>query len=77
MKKYVFDTNSLIYALNDKVKIPLNDYLISIITEIELLAYSELTEYEEKIIRGMLSKFKIIGLNTNILDTIELKHIIL
>ncbi len=36
MKKYVLDTNSLIYALNDKVKIPLNDYLISIIAEIEL-----------------------------------------
>lgn len=36
MKKYLLDTNAIIYALNKGFKFPKNIYLVSIITEIEL-----------------------------------------
>jgi predicted nucleic acid-binding protein len=64
----VLDTNSLIYALNGQVKIPLNHYLVSIITEIELLSYSQLTKHEDEVIRAMLDQFKGISLTNTIKD---------
>ena len=66
LKTYVLDTNSLIYALNDQVKIPLNHYLVSVITEIELLSYSKLTKPEDAMIRAMLNQFEGITLTEKI-----------
>ena len=66
LKKYVLDTNSLIYALNGQAKIPLNHYLVSVITEIELLSYAKLTSSEELIIKAMLDQFEILELTDNI-----------
>ena len=62
----MLDTNSLIYALNGQAKIPLEYYLVSIITEIELLSYTKLTDSEDMMIRSMLDRFEIVGLTANI-----------
>ncbi len=69
MKKYVLDTNSLIYALNGKVEIPLYDYLVSVITEIELLSYSKLSEKDEEVIKALLLNFQIITLTHEIKES--------
>ena len=44
MNKYLLDTNSIIYALNSSFIFPKYEYLISVISEIELLSYSKLTD---------------------------------
>lgn len=66
LKKYVLDTNSLIYALNGQAKIPLNHYMVSVITEIELLSYTKITDSEDVMVRDMLNQFEILELTTNI-----------
>ena len=74
LKKYVLDTNSLIYALNGDLKIPQYDYVVSIITEIELLSYSKLTDDEEQSIKMLLSIFKNISLSEAIKErTIDIR----
>ncbi len=45
--KILLDTNAIIYALNGKVVLPYAQYLVSIITEIELLSYSKLTHNDK------------------------------
>ena len=66
MEKYVLDTNSLIYALNGGVQIPLYDYMVSVITEIALLSYSKLSAKDEVAIKATLSNFKTITLTNKI-----------
>ena len=74
LKKYVLDTNSLIYALNGDLKIPQYDYVVSIITEIELLSYSKLTDDEEQSIKMLLSLFKSVSLSEAIKErTIDIR----
>ena len=74
LKKYVLDTNSLIYALNGDLKIPQYDYVVSIITEIELLSYSKLTDDEEQSIKMLLSIFKCVSLSEAIKErTIDIR----
>jgi len=51
MSKYLLDTNTIIYALNQGFKLQNSKYLVSIITEIELLSYSNLTKSDEKILK--------------------------
>lgn len=62
----MLDTNSLIYALNGQAKIPLNHYMVSVITEIELLSYTKITDSEDVMVRDMLNQFEILELTTNI-----------
>ncbi len=69
MQKYLLDTNSLIYALNGGVKIPAYEYVVSVITEIELLSYSKLTQKEEENIKHLLTHFQIVTLTDNIKNT--------
>lgn len=74
LERYVLDTNSLIYALNEQSKIPLNDYFVSVITEIELLSYAKLSVNDELIIKEMLSRFKMIELNESVKEkTIDIR----
>ena len=74
MKKYLLDTNSIIYALNSGFKFPLNEYLFSIITEIELLSYSKLSEEDENILKLALSNFQQISITQEIKNkTIEIR----
>ena len=74
MKKYLLDTNSIIYALNNGFRFPKYDYLISVITEIELLSYSKLTSEDEDILKMALSNFNNIDIYDNIkLETIKIR----
>jgi hypothetical protein len=66
VQKYLLDTNTIIYALNEGFKFPKNKYFVSVITEIELLSYSELTAKEEEILKSALSKFQSIELTQDI-----------
>jgi len=69
LKKYVLDTNSLIYALNGSVRIPAYDYMVSIITEMELLSYSKLSKKDEDAIKKMLLNFEIATLSIAIKES--------
>lgn len=62
MNKYLLDTNSIIYALNNGLKLPNAQYFVSVITEIELLSYSKLTKEEEIVIKKVLANFEQVGL---------------
>lgn len=66
MNKYLLDTNSIIYALNEGFKFPKHDYIVSIITEIELLSYDKLTKEDENILRLALSNFENINISSEI-----------
>lgn len=69
--RYLLDTNAIIYALNDGLKLPKATYYTSIITEIELFSYSKLTKDEVLNIRNLLSNLKIL----NITDEVKIKTI--
>jgi len=62
VKRYLLDTNTIIYALNQGFRFPKNEYFISIITEIELFSYGGLTQEDEKILKLALSSFKSVEL---------------
>ncbi len=66
MTTYVLDTNSFIYALQKGYIFPKNHYLVSVITEMELLSYSKLTLDDEKILKDALSNFRIIDLQHDV-----------
>ena len=59
----VFDTNPILLFLDGKVdSLPLGDRFISVITEMELLAFPMLTDSAEEKIRIFLSEAEIIPL---------------
>ena len=60
------DTNAIINALNRGIFLPKRNYFISIITEMELLSFSRLTNEEELIIRELLSNFTIVNIENEI-----------
>ncbi len=60
------DTNVIINALNRAIFLPKRNYIISIITEMELLSFSKLTSQEEYIIRKLLSNFTIVNIENEI-----------
>ncbi|HRM15318.1 MAG TPA: type II toxin-antitoxin system VapC family toxin [Acinetobacter parvus] len=66
MQKYVFDTNAILYAISQGVEIEKNMHSISVITEMELLSYPQLTLQDEVMLRGILSFFQHIELTTEI-----------
>ena len=55
-RRYLLDTNAVIYLMSGRLAFPLPDgrYSISIITEIELLSFSGISTEEEKKIRDLL-----------------------
>jgi len=63
---YLLDTNSIIYAINDKLILRDSTFYVSFITELELLSYHKLSRYEEKQIIHLLKQFQIIDINNNI-----------
>lgn len=74
MKRFLLDTNTIIYALNQGFKFPKNEYFISIITEIELFSYGSLTKKDEKILKLALSSFKSVSLTDMVKEeTIKIK----
>lgn len=76
--RYFIDTNIALYPLNgDDVIIDLlneEDIYISVITELELLSYKDLTESETKIIEEFIESCIVIELNQIIKEnTIQIK----
>ena len=76
--KFLLDTNAVLYLLNGDET--LADFLfekqlyISIITEMELLAYKNITLKEQKQIASFLNEMTVININNDIkITTIELK----
>ena len=55
-RRYLLDTNAVIYLVNGRLAFPLPDgqYRVSIVTEIELLSFSDLSAAEEQKIRDLL-----------------------
>lgn len=62
MLRFLLDTNAILYALAREVKLPKASYLVSVITEIELLSYSQLTQQEEATIKKLIAQFESIEL---------------
>ena len=56
IRRYLLDTNTVIYLLSGRLVFPLPDgrYSVSIITEIELLSFSGISAEEEQKIRDLL-----------------------
>lgn len=77
-KKLFLDTNIVLYLLNgdETLAETLNQkqLYISIITELELLGYSGITENEEIVIREFISHCKVININNTIKnETIQVR----
>jgi len=66
MNRYLLDTNTIIYAFNQGVKLPIGKYFISIITEMELLSYSHLSKSDEAVLKRVLSQFESIDITQSI-----------
>jgi predicted nucleic acid-binding protein len=62
LTRFVLDTNAVLYLLGGRLAQPLpaGDYFISVISELELLAYPNITEDEEKRIKALLEDVTII-----------------
>jgi predicted nucleic acid-binding protein len=77
--KYLLDTNAIINLLKDEnanfiVKDREEVFFVSVITEIELLCYKDLTREDESSIKELISESCIININKKIKEkTIELK----
>jgi predicted nucleic acid-binding protein len=76
--KFLLDTNAILYMLGGDIT--LSEFLfqkqlyISIITEMELLSYKNITTKEQKIITTFLKELIVININDDIkANTIELK----
>ncbi|EFK97021.1 protein containing PilT protein, N-terminal domain [sediment metagenome] len=73
-KKILLDTNAIINALNKNLVLPENRFIISIITEMELLSFPKITKIEEQTIKTLLKNFEIINIVNEIKElTIELR----
>lgn len=75
--RYLLDTNAIIYLVNGRLAFPLPEgqYSISIITEIELLSFSGLSEPEEQRIRDLLLVLDRVQLSDSVRDqTIQLRR---
>jgi hypothetical protein len=64
----LLDTNVVLYFLGGRLAhpLPLGQYFVSVITEIELLSYPNLSPDEETQIRDFLTKITIVGIESNI-----------
>lgn len=64
----LLDTNVVLYLLGGRLVNPLpsGQYLVSVITEIELLSYPSISLDEEVQIRDFLTKITVVGIESNI-----------
>ena len=77
MRRYMLDTNAVIYLLSGRIRMPLPEgqYSASIITEIELLSFSGLTQEDEQKIQNLLLAIDRIYLTDSVRDeTIRLRR---
>ena len=76
-RRYLLDTNAVIYLLSGRLVVPLPDgqYSVSIITEIELLSFSGISAEEEQRIRDLLLLLDRVHLTDAVRDeTIRLRR---
>ena len=68
VNKFLLDTNIILYLLGGRLaeNLPIGDYYVSVITEIELLSYPNLDAKTEENIRSFLAQLKLINLNNAI-----------
>jgi len=66
--KTVLDTNTILYLPGGKLALtlPVGEYFISIISEMELLSYPSLSEPEQAKIRNFLSAITVVGLTEEV-----------
>jgi len=64
--KVLLDTNVIIDGLKHGWRFPEGEYLVSVITEMELLSFPRIREEQEVTIRRLLSNFRTIGLNIEV-----------
>jgi len=66
--RFVLDTNAVLYLLGGRLAQPLPDgtYCLSVISELELLAYPDLTLSEEAHIKTFLQDITIVELNSTV-----------
>ncbi len=64
----LLDTNAVLYLLGGRLAAPLppGEYLISVITEMELLSYPSLDSRSEKQITDFLTEVAVIGLTRDV-----------
>ena len=72
MKRYLLDTNAIIYLLGGHLASPLpnGQCSLSIITEIELLSFPGISIEEEQKIRGLIALFDRIQITDTIRDEV-------
>jgi hypothetical protein len=76
-KRYLLDTNAIIYLISGRLVLPLPDgqYSVSIVTEIELLSFPGLSAEEEQKIRDLLFLLNRVQLTDAVRDeTIRLRR---
>jgi len=66
--KRVLDTNAILYLLGGKLAqtLPVGQYFISVISEMELLSYPSLDESAKAKIEGFLSEVTVVGLTEKV-----------
>lgn len=64
----VLDTNVVLYLLSGRLadNLPVGPHFVSVITELELLSYPELTSVEEGGIRDLLDHVNVVSLTTSV-----------
>ena len=75
--RFLLDTNIILYLIANRVNInnlPDGEFLISFITELELLSYPSISKIDEEKIKKFLKEIPIINIDQNIKNkTIEFR----
>ncbi|WP_456433959.1 type II toxin-antitoxin system VapC family toxin [Nitratifractor sp.] len=64
--RFLFDTNAVINAINSKCRCGEGEYLLSVISEIELFSFPKLRDHERNELRRLLSHFDIVPVDDRI-----------
>jgi predicted nucleic acid-binding protein len=66
--RYVLDTNIVLYLLGGRLlqPLPIGEFYLSVISEMELLSYHSLTEVERMRIQALILQVTIVNLDENV-----------
>ena len=66
--RYTLDTNVVLYLLGGRLinALPIGDFYISVISEMELLSYSAITDEDASRIRDFLAKVTVVSLSEEV-----------
>jgi predicted nucleic acid-binding protein len=67
-RRYVLDTNVVLYLLGGRLlnPLPVGEFYLSVITEMEMLSYPTISEAEVLRIRQFLSQVKVMGVGEDV-----------